>query len=400
MNKMGINWGWRSYDEGMAGRPQLELGTAGGVRLYPNRAGDGFRARALYRDLDGRTRHVERTGKSRGAAQRALATAIRDRARASGGAPITSESIVSVVAELWFGGLAEAGRSPSTMQVYRDRLDNQIIPTLGSVRLRELSVGLVDRHLRTVRTRHGNSIAKQTKSVLSGLCSLATRYDALESNPCRDAIRISSKAKRSPRSMTAEEVRTFLRWLADDESARKHDLHALVSFMVATGLRIGEALGVTWSAIDLSAGTVEVRGTLLRVRGEGLVFKPTPKSAAGERILELPTWATIMLRERAVGDPEIFLTSDPLFASAVGGFRDPANTRRALRYAFAATAGTQGLSSHAFRKTVATLMDEAGLSARQAADQLGHAKPSMTADVYYGRRSRATGAATVLEDLF
>jgi hypothetical protein len=43
--------------------------------------------------------------------------------------------------------------------------------------------------------------------------------------------------------------------------------------------------------------------------------------------------------------------------------------------------------------------DEAGLSARSAADQLGHAKPSLTADIYIGRRKRATGAAEVLEDL-
>jgi integrase len=59
--------------------------------------------------------------------------------------------------------------------------------------------------------------------------------------------------------------------------------------------------------------------------------------------------------------------------------------------------GMPGVTSHVFRKTVATLMDEAGLSARSTADQLGHAKPSVTQDVYYGRRGRATGAAQVLE---
>jgi len=63
-------------------------------------------------------------------------------------------------------------------------------------------------------------------------------------------------------------------------------------------------------------------------------------------------------------------------------------------------AGFDGVTSHYFRKTVATLMDEAGLSARAAADQLGHAKPSLTTDIYMGRRKRATGAAEVLEDLF
>ncbi|WP_082399179.1 hypothetical protein [Pseudonocardia sp. EC080625-04] len=48
-------------------------------------------------------------------------------------------------------------------------------------------------------------------------------------------------------------------------------------------------------------------------------------------------------------------------------------------------------------KTVATLMDAAGLSSRQAADQLGHAKVSMTQDNYFGRKVARTGAAGVLE---
>jgi integrase len=39
-----------------------------------------------------------------------------------------------------------------------------------------------------------------------------------------------------------------------------------------------------------------------------------------------------------------------------------------------------------FPKTCATILDEAGLSARAIADQLGHARPSMTQDVYMGRK--------------
>jgi integrase len=50
-----------------------------------------------------------------------------------------------------------------------------------------------------------------------------------------------------------------------------------------------------------------------------------------------------------------------------------------------------------FRKTCATILDEAGLSARAVADQLGHAKPSMTQDVYLGRKIANPHAATALE---
>jgi len=51
----------------------------------------------------------------------------------------------------------------------------------------------------------------------------------------------------------------------------------------------------------------------------------------------------------------------------------------------------------AFRKTVATLVDDSGLSARIGADQLGHARPSMTQDVYISRGQVHTEVADVLD---
>ena len=45
----------------------------------------------------------------------------------------------------------------------------------------------------------------------------------------------------------------------------------------------------------------------------------------------------------------------------------------------------------------ATILDEAGLSARQVADQLGHARISITQDVYLGRRLASRRAAEALE---
>ena len=48
--------------------------------------------------------------------------------------------------------------------------------------------------------------------------------------------------------------------------------------------------------------------------------------------------------------------------------------------------GYPGLSTHAFRKTVATILDREGLSATEIADNLGHENPSMTQDVYMNTR--------------
>ena len=57
------------------------------------------------------------------------------------------------------------------------------------------------------------------------------------------------------------------------------------------------------------------------------------------------------------------------------------------------------MSSHSFRKSVATMIDDAGLSDRIAADQLGHAKVSMTTDVYMTRGQVHTEVADVLDKL-
>jgi integrase len=54
---------------------------------------------------------------------------------------------------------------------------------------------------------------------------------------------------------------------------------------------------------------------------------------------------------------------------------------------------------HTYRKTVATMHDRQGLSARTIADQLGHARISMTQDVYMGRRAVDQAAAAVLEGI-
>ena len=382
------------------GRPGLVLGTAGTIRIYPV-APSGYKAVTRYRDWDGKVRQVKRHGATKGAARRNLAAAIRDRSSGTSQIDINAETKLSVLSEVWFEEIKGRDLSPSTVQAYRDRLDKQILPSLGELKLRELSVGVVDRHLAAVKAAHGPSLAKTTRSVLSGLFTLACRYDAIATNPCRDVGRISVKPKRPPTALTIEELRRLHQWLSRDEQSVERDLPDLILFLTATGLRIGEALAVRWRDLDLDECTVEVRGTVLRLRAGGLIIKPSPKSAAGLRILELPSWAVTMLRRRQpddVGEDE--LAGQQVFpAPLAGGLRDPNNTLKMMRQAFK-HAGFAGVTSHYFRKTVATLMDDAGLSARAAADQLGHAKPSLTADIYMGRRKRATGAAEVLEDLF
>ena len=117
------------------------------------------------------------------------------------------------------------------------------------------------------------------------------------------------------------------------------------------------------------------------------------KTRAGRRTLVLPSWALADLQERWARGVRL---EDPVFSDSLGGLRDPKNTRRAVRAALDRV-GFDWVTSHSFRKTTATMLDEAGLSVRMIADQLGHARPSMTQDVYMGRRAVDPQVAAALK---
>lgn len=378
----------------MGGRPPLPIGTHGKIRVYP--AASGFRALTKFRDFDGVTRQVERAGKSRAAAERNLKAALRDRVGTIPGA-IAGDTRFGEVAEQWFdtvrAAVDQGRRSPGTADQYRGHLDRSVLPGLGALRVREVTVPRVDAFLSAVRAGRGVGSAKTCRAIVSGVCGLAVRHGALPANPTRDAGRIEGGRVRKPRALTLAERAAFLAQLEADAVAARKDLPDLARFMLATGVRIGEALAVFWPEVDLAGRQVAVDHTVIRVKGRGLVRKST-KSEAGERTLPLPSWAVVMLRQRHEGQdkPE----DGPVFPDSLGGLRDPANTRRDLRRA-RGDAGFAWVTSHVFRKTAATILDDAGLSARMVADQLGHARPSMTQDVYLGRRTVDRRTADALE---
>lgn len=379
-------------------RPPLQLGSWGKIRNYPVGKGKAQRWRAVtqYRDFDGVTRQAERAGRSAGAAETALKAALATQARSGRSSDLTSGDRFEKAADMWLADirdLVEDGkRSPGTLETYEGHLSRHVLPAFRGVRLGEITVPLIDRFLIALRRKVGWSTAKSCRAVLSGVLGLAVRYGVLRSNPIRDATKVEGRPVKSPRALTRDEREALYAALSADPVALRHDLVDLTRFLLATGQRIGECLAVRWLDVDLDAGVVNVDHTVIRVRGQGLIRKGT-KTASGERSLLLPRWALGDLHLRHARG----LTLDaPLFPDTRGGVRDPSNTRRALRAALDRAEFTW-VTSHNFRKTTATLLDDAGLSARLIADQLGHARPSMTQDVYMGRKAVDERAAAALE---
>lgn len=379
----------------------MPIGTWGLIRTYPvglDHKGKPQRVRALakYRDFDGVVRLVEASGKTATAATQNLRRRLQNRTAGGRYGDLTAMTRFSTAADVWLEKMdamvAEGRRSPSTVETYRRQLKNHVLPAMGEIRLGEATTPLVDKVVAKIKTDVSATTAKSCRSVISGVLGLAVRYGAIMVNPVRDIERIESKPKKAPRALTAAERVDLLKQLQEDVTARSRDLPDFVFFMLATGVRIGEALAVVWSEVDFTAGTVEITSTIIRVKGKGLLRKDT-KSAAGKRTLALPMSAVAVLRRRFMTGARL---DQPLFPSVVGGFRDPANVRRELREA-RGEAALAWITSHTFRKTAATILDEAALSARLVADQLGHARPSMTQDVYLARRAVDSQAAQALE---
>ena len=103
--------------------------------------------------------------------------------------------------------------------------------------------------------------------MLSNVCAYAARLDAMARNPVRDTSPISVKPKKGkPRALTAAGIRQLRAFITYDTAARRRDLPDLIDVMAATGMRIGEALAITWDVVNLNAKTIEARGTVIRIK--------------------------------------------------------------------------------------------------------------------------------------
>ena len=285
-------------------------------------------------------------------------------------------------------------RSPSTVALYRHALDRHVLPAVGKLRLSELTPARLDHFLHLKRSQSGYATAKLCRAILSGVCGVAVRRDALRVNPVRDVSSLETHGEPEARALTIAEIHQWLTILDGDVFARHKDLPDLARFLIGTGCRLGEAVGVHWEDVDLERQVLQVRRTVIRVRGQGMIAK-RPKSRAGERTLRLPLWLVAMLRERR----RTSLEQTVLFPDALGGYRDRNNIEKDFRKVRHGTP-FEWVVPHTYRKTVATLLDAGGLSARTIADQLGHSRISMTQDVYMGRRAVDAAAASALDTLF
>lgn len=398
------------------GRQKTPLGHYGKITTTEIGA-KKWEARCWFRSADGVSRRVKATGASKTAAENALKVKV-SKQRDAGGAALTGASLVRKAGELWLDHqqrLVENGdRAPRTFATYESAWRLHIEPRLGSLSLREATTARCEAWLVGLRKQVGPSMCSTARAVLSGVLGYAARMDAIPFNPVGDLSPIpgAGSRKRKPRAMTVQERAEWLDWLDthvahDPSKSRRPELDRaaedviasralgdITRLALATGARIGELTALSWDEVDLDAGTVAIRWHLVRVAGEGLLRMEGAKSEAGDRTLRLPRWAVQMLARRKLAARP---NSYPVFPDVLGGWRDPNLVIRWIRWS-RDEAGFGWLTSHVWRQTVISVLDEAGLQTREVANQAGHSRVEQT-HRYMDRRVASERAAEALEEM-
>ncbi|MCH6472124.1 site-specific integrase [Sinomonas terrae] len=373
-------------------RPRMGIGTYGTINTTELQPGK-WRARTRYRFSDGKARQVEKYAPSKAKAISALKHALMT-VEADRGGELKPTTSLRLLAQMFLDAKRDVGRSEGTLETYGYAVSAHITPRLGDLTVAEAKPERLQPFLNRVEKESGAGAAKNCRSTLSGMMALAVVNGAIEKNPVRELDRISRARgkKRGSAAIPIGELATFLRKARADADLQKWDTVELIEFMLSSGWRVAEACALDIASVDFAVGTAAVEAINVRVKGRGVVRQQFPKTEKSARVTPLPARTMDLLRRRHDRLKE-FTTL--VFPTPLMRLRDPSNTQREIRDR-RVLLGYPGLSTHSFRKTVATILDKEGLSATEIADYLGHENPSMTQDVYMNTLKGSTRAAEVM----
>ena len=274
---------------------------------------------------------------------------------------------------------------PKTVVAY-DLCARRVSTYIGNIRLDRLEPAHLQQCYTDLLSRgvSGRPLAarsvEQTHTVFHSALSHAVMLDLIPRNPA-DLVSAPRPKQTEMKTLTPEQARQLF------EATEGNWDNALWVLMITAGPRLGEALGLMWSDIDLDGRTAIVRRSIQRQTGEGLIFVE-PKSSASRRTLELTQFATEALRQHRVQQLEQRLLIGPrwqdsgmVFCSEIGTAVDPANVRRRF-YRLRKQLSLPPVRLHDLRHTAATLHLQQGTHPRAVQALLGHSSWNLTMNTY------------------
>jgi integrase len=330
----------------------------------------GSRYAVVYRDRQGRQHKRSAPSFAEARLLKAALTADVARGEHSSASRITLAEYLPEWLSTYAGRTSRGVRVQTKLE-YQQDLERHALPFFGRTRLAEIEPRDIKRFIATLIDEGlCSSSVRRRLAPLRALLATAVEDGLIRANPAA-GVRVprspSDRIDQQRKALGRDELRRLLCELPPE-------WRLFVEFLVHTGLRFSEAIGVRWDDVDVEQGRLYVRRRLYRGVDE-------PKSRYGLRAIPLSPRMLASLTElrqtsnyRAEGDP--------VFASRMGTPLDYTNVYRRVFKPAARRAGVPWAGLHTLRHTCATILFRNGLNAKQVQLWLGHHSPAFTLAVY------------------
>ncbi len=266
----------------------------------------------------------------------------------------------------------ERNLSPHTLRNYSSDLEQFKLHLFAIEKRDDIPVAEIDRL--TIRewmaSLHGDH--KKT-SVARKLASLRTffqfliREGKLESNPAKQVAtpRIERKL---PNHLSIEDAVRFIETPDIGTDLGRRD-RAIIEFLYATGIRVGELVGINLADVDFQEKMVRVTGKRKKQR-----IVPFGEPARQALLLYLETTRGTFLNECPAAERDM----QALFLHRRGGRITTRSVGRMIDKYIKKCADIHDISPHSLRHTFATHLLDSGADLRDIQELLGHARLTTT----------------------
>ena len=293
------------------------------------------------------------------------------------GVPINSGRghTVSGWLDVWLKDHIKPNREPKTHAFYSLMSDKHIKPYLGRMDIQRVTSQDINLMYRKLESNGASpNTISAVKRTLRAAYGVALKHGVATVNPVINSV--TPKVKREPKVFfDSEQIQRFLVALAGSP------IENIVKFTLATGVRVGEASGVTWRSVNLKEQTVLIDSQLQREGGE-LILKQL-KTEKGVRTMPLVGHSLeAILNESKRQEQEG--TENPLGLVFLNSASRPFDSKNinTILHAVLQKAGLPSTGMHSLRHSAATFLLMEGLNLHQVSRYLGHSQIALTSNLY------------------